>query len=53
MAKSQFPWVNSDFLGIDLVCGHYIICELDNMIECKFLIVGQLSKYGSSCTVIG
>ena len=43
MARNQFPWGNSDFFGIDLVCGRYIIGELDNMIPCKFLIVGHLT----------
>ena len=43
MARSQFPCENSDLFGIDLVCGHYIIGELDSLVEALVKCLGYLS----------
>ena len=46
MVRSQFPWGNSDLFGIDLVCGHYIIGELDSLVEALVKCLGHLTNHG-------
>ena len=43
MVISQFPWENFNLFAIDLVCGHYIIGELDSLVEALVKCLGHLN----------